>query len=84
MKESERIIIDTLIENRLLPLELEQSQTFEEIISTIAPSIDSLTYISILVSLEEKIGKEFPDIVMSQNVFFNPSYFSEIIDLMLT
>lgn len=42
-------------------------------------NFDSLEYISILVSLEEKLGIEFPDSILTKNIFENMNDFHSLL-----
>lgn len=58
-------------------------KTFEEFLYSIADSIDSLIYISILVEIEERVGLDFPDEALSENLFLKPAILLEIVEDML-
>ena len=46
-------------------------------------TIDSLQYMSILLAIEEELNIEFPDIVLSKNIFENLNEFIENIIICL-
>ncbi len=75
-------IIEVLQENRLLDNEVNESNYREEI-AAIAENIDSIYYISILISLEEKYQVELPDEFLSENVFVNVDILTSTINKLI-